>query len=78
MALSPEAEARLLEAEAADYEAQAKDRYDRSARWYGGGSSNFVRSVDTADAYRQKAKELRAKAAEYRAQAARARADERR
>lgn len=76
MKLSPETEAQLLDVEAADYEAQADARYERSARWYGGGSPNFIRSLDTADAYRRKAKALRAKAAEYRAQAARARADE--
>lgn len=64
--LPPEVEARLLEEAAEDLERMAADRYERSARWYGGGSSTFVRSVDTADKYMKEAKAKRAKAAQYR------------
>lgn len=75
MALSPETEARLLEAEAADYEAQADAREERAARWYGGGSPNFIRSLDTADDYRKRAGALRAQAAALRLQARLARTE---
>lgn len=69
--------ARMLEREAAMFEAQAADRYDRSARWYGGGGPNYVRSISTAETYEKKAKALRAKAAPLRARAAAAREQDR-
>lgn len=55
-----------LEDEAAMLERFAAERYDESARLYQGGSSTFVRSIDTADGYRKKARALRAEAKEYR------------
>lgn len=66
MALPLDVEADLLEDEAAHYEAQADDREARAAAWYGGGSYNYIRSLDTADGYRKKARQLRRQAAEYR------------
>ncbi|UZF54051.1 hypothetical protein LH935_14895 [Gordonia polyisoprenivorans] len=44
----------------------AGDRYADSAVRYRGGSSTFVRSIDTADGYRKEAAQLRAEAREYR------------
>lgn len=62
-------EADLLDKEAARLEAQADDREDRSARWYGGGSYSFVLSMDTADQYRKEAAALRSRADVYRLKA---------
>ena len=67
--LGYEVEADLLDKEAARLEAQADDHEDRSARWYGGGSYNFVLSMDTADQYRKEAAALRSRAATYRLKA---------
>ncbi|GAB2636088.1 hypothetical protein GCM10027169_00280 [Gordonia jinhuaensis] len=64
--LPPEVEADLLERQAARLEAQADSRYERSARWYGGGTYNFVSSVSTADEYRKEAQALRRRADAYR------------
>lgn len=52
-----------LEAEATRLQKLADDRYADSAVLYGGGSSTFVRSIDTADEYAREAKALRAEAA---------------
>ncbi|MFT3661752.1 MAG: hypothetical protein QM809_10210 [Gordonia sp. (in: high G+C Gram-positive bacteria)] len=60
------AEADLLDQRAALLEAQADDRYDRAARWYGGGSYAFVKSLDTADDYKKQARALREQAQTYR------------
>lgn len=64
------AEADRLDSEAALLEGFARDRYDNSAWRYIGGSSTFVRSLDTADGYRKEAGALRAEAREYRRVAA--------
>lgn len=64
--LSLAAEARLLDKEADLLEAQADAREERAARWYGGGSYNYVLSLDTAAGYRKKARKLRVQAESYR------------
>ncbi|GAA4741861.1 hypothetical protein [Gordonia alkaliphila] len=69
--LSHESEARLADRQADRLEAQAADREDRSARWYGGGSHAYVLSMDTAARYRAEARALRSRAAYHREQAAR-------
>lgn len=66
MALPLDVEADLLEDEAAHYEAQADDREARAAAWYGGGSYNYILSLDRAAEYRKKARKLREQAASYR------------
>lgn len=57
-----------LERRAALREEQADEREARAARYYGGGSSSYLESLDIAEQYRAEARGLREQAARLRHQ----------
>lgn len=61
------AEASALDAEAAQLERFAAERYEDGPRLYRGGTLMHLRSLDTADGYRKEAAQLRHRAREWRA-----------